>query len=337
MTSSGRSRGSRARARCALVVITGEAGTGKSRLAGEFAASLPEEWSATAVTITRTGAALPVVPDVAAARAGRGRRPLPRPGRARRAARRRRASSRCSRSGSASTPRAAPRCARWPALVGARALRAAPDAAVAGRRRRDGGRDGALRGRGRVRAHGRQPVLGRAAARRHRGGALDGDGVGHRAPGRAARTARAGLACALAVADEALPATAGARLVESSTPRGRHSPTPVSSRTCPLPRWRCGTRSWARRCARGSGPASAPAGTRAWPRHWSSSRCRRTASPTTGRPPARPSARRASHATPPPTCARRERPGGRSTATRSPPAALRRIPRRPPRCTRRRP
>ena len=37
MTSSARSRGSRARAGLRLAVITGEAGTGKSRLAREFA------------------------------------------------------------------------------------------------------------------------------------------------------------------------------------------------------------------------------------------------------------------------------------------------------------
>jgi DNA-binding CsgD family transcriptional regulator/tetratricopeptide (TPR) repeat protein len=45
-----------------LAVITGEAGAGKSRLAREFASSLPDEWSAPMVTITRTPAALPQVP-----------------------------------------------------------------------------------------------------------------------------------------------------------------------------------------------------------------------------------------------------------------------------------
>ena len=44
-------------------MITGEAGTGKSRLAREFAASLPEPWTASTVTITRTRAALPELPD----------------------------------------------------------------------------------------------------------------------------------------------------------------------------------------------------------------------------------------------------------------------------------
>lgn len=45
-----------------VVVITGEAGGGKSRLAQEFAASLPDGWSARTLRITRTGAALPAVP-----------------------------------------------------------------------------------------------------------------------------------------------------------------------------------------------------------------------------------------------------------------------------------
>ena len=71
MTSSGRSRGSRARAIVSLVVITGEAGTGKSRLAREFAGSLPPPWSVCTATITRTRAALPDVPGRAAAGAGR--------------------------------------------------------------------------------------------------------------------------------------------------------------------------------------------------------------------------------------------------------------------------
>jgi hypothetical protein len=40
-------------------VLTGEAGAGKSRLAQDFVASLPEAWSARTVRITRTGVGLP--------------------------------------------------------------------------------------------------------------------------------------------------------------------------------------------------------------------------------------------------------------------------------------
>src|SRR5215469_13560468 len=46
-----------------VVVITGEAGTGKSRLAYEFASSLPDGWSARTVRLTRSGAELPPLPD----------------------------------------------------------------------------------------------------------------------------------------------------------------------------------------------------------------------------------------------------------------------------------
>ncbi|WP_028065655.1 helix-turn-helix transcriptional regulator [Solirubrobacter soli] len=46
-----------------VVVITGEAGTGKSRLAQEFAASLPEPWTVATVTITRTRGALRTLPS----------------------------------------------------------------------------------------------------------------------------------------------------------------------------------------------------------------------------------------------------------------------------------
>ena len=52
-----------ARAGGRAVVITGEAGTGKSRLAQELAASLPDGWSARTVRLTRSGAALPPLPD----------------------------------------------------------------------------------------------------------------------------------------------------------------------------------------------------------------------------------------------------------------------------------
>src|SRR4051794_32257845 len=45
----------------ALVVVTGEAGRGKSRLAADFAASLPEPWT---VARLRPGAALPPAPAV---------------------------------------------------------------------------------------------------------------------------------------------------------------------------------------------------------------------------------------------------------------------------------
>jgi DNA-binding CsgD family transcriptional regulator len=44
------------------VVITGEAGTGKSRLAQEFVGSLPDGWSSRTVRVTRTGGALPSLP-----------------------------------------------------------------------------------------------------------------------------------------------------------------------------------------------------------------------------------------------------------------------------------
>jgi DNA-binding CsgD family transcriptional regulator/tetratricopeptide (TPR) repeat protein len=47
---------------CAIVV-TGEAGTGKSRLAQEFVASLPEMWSARRERITRTRSTVPVIPE----------------------------------------------------------------------------------------------------------------------------------------------------------------------------------------------------------------------------------------------------------------------------------
>jgi DNA-binding CsgD family transcriptional regulator len=46
-----------------LVVLAGEAGAGKSRLAQEFVASLPEQWSARTVRVTRTGAGLPMLMD----------------------------------------------------------------------------------------------------------------------------------------------------------------------------------------------------------------------------------------------------------------------------------
>ena len=46
-----------------VVAITGEAGTGKSRLAQEFVASLPAGWTAHTVRLTRTGAELPALPS----------------------------------------------------------------------------------------------------------------------------------------------------------------------------------------------------------------------------------------------------------------------------------
>jgi DNA-binding NarL/FixJ family response regulator len=46
-----------------VAVITGEAGSGKSRLARELAASLPEQWSIQEVRLTRTAAGLPAVAD----------------------------------------------------------------------------------------------------------------------------------------------------------------------------------------------------------------------------------------------------------------------------------
>jgi hypothetical protein len=42
-----------------VAAITGEAGTGKTRLAHEFAASLPEQWTVETVRVTRTAAGLP--------------------------------------------------------------------------------------------------------------------------------------------------------------------------------------------------------------------------------------------------------------------------------------
>jgi predicted ATPase len=47
-----------------VAVITGEAGTGKSRLAQEFASSLPDGWWARTVRVTPTNAELPPVPEV---------------------------------------------------------------------------------------------------------------------------------------------------------------------------------------------------------------------------------------------------------------------------------
>src|SRR5436309_8513470 len=43
------------------VVLTGESGAGKSRLAQEFSGSLPELWSARMLRLTRPGAALPAL------------------------------------------------------------------------------------------------------------------------------------------------------------------------------------------------------------------------------------------------------------------------------------
>ncbi|HET6548577.1 MAG TPA: AAA family ATPase, partial [Solirubrobacter sp.] len=45
-----------------LVVVTGEAGTGKSRLVREFAASLPPPWTHVTATLTRTRTVLPALP-----------------------------------------------------------------------------------------------------------------------------------------------------------------------------------------------------------------------------------------------------------------------------------
>ncbi|HXM56790.1 MAG TPA: LuxR C-terminal-related transcriptional regulator [Candidatus Dormibacteraeota bacterium] len=45
------------------VVVTGEPGTGKSRLAQHFASSLPDGWTTRTARITRSGAALPPTPD----------------------------------------------------------------------------------------------------------------------------------------------------------------------------------------------------------------------------------------------------------------------------------
>jgi hypothetical protein len=45
------------------VALTGEAGAGKSRLAHDSAASLPEQWSARTIRLTRTGAGLPALAD----------------------------------------------------------------------------------------------------------------------------------------------------------------------------------------------------------------------------------------------------------------------------------
>lgn len=45
-----------------VVAITGEAGTGKSRLAHDFVSSLPDGWSTRTVRITRTAASLPTPP-----------------------------------------------------------------------------------------------------------------------------------------------------------------------------------------------------------------------------------------------------------------------------------
>ena len=47
----------------AAVVITGEAGPGKSRLAQELASSLPGDRPARWVRLTRAGALLPPLPD----------------------------------------------------------------------------------------------------------------------------------------------------------------------------------------------------------------------------------------------------------------------------------
>ena len=312
-----RSRGSRARARSRLVVITGEAGTGKSRLAREFAGSLPAPWSVCTATITRTARGTARRAGRAAAGAGRSTtRTSSTPARSPRCPRSDGVLDRARRSGSACTPRAAPRCERWPALVAERArVRVAPHAALARGSRADGGRDGPLRGRGRLWPHGRQPVLGRAGARRVRGGAVDGrrggDGAARR-PSR--RRARPGAARSRSPTRRCRrrPARGWSRTLDAAwaalaTPV---SPAPDLSLRHALVgeaiRARLGPDERARWHAPRGGGARARAGRR------------RTASRATGPRPASPSGRRRSRARPPPTCAHRARPGGRSSATSSP-------------------